>query len=332
MYNQIDNLLNNKFYDKMLIDSKFYSKIQPFIDCASSSDVPILIMGEIGTWKPLFAKLIHNNSQRNRGKFLVANFENTNKEFLETEIFGRDYIDFSKYKVKKIGKLEQASGGSILLNEISRIPNALQSRLMQVIQDQKIHHAGGNETISIDTRIIATTSEDLHSIIKKEKFREDLYYRIAVFPIVIPPLKEFRQDIELLTKRFVRLYAKKFDKQIANISDDAMEALMNYDWPGNFCELEKAIEYAINREKSGILGNISLPEEIVENKKQINNFPFQKINIPPDKIVPLREIERQVLIHTMKITDNNVQLAAKALGINRATVYRKLDKYNLLEK
>jgi DNA-binding NtrC family response regulator len=328
-YSQI--FINNKFYDKVIINSILFRRLYPIICCVSATDIPVLILGETGTWKPLFARIIHNNSRRKRGKLLVVDFRDSSKDSLEIELFGQDYRDFSHSKVRRIGKLEQANGGSILLNEIGEMPYVLQSRLLQVIQDQEIHSVGGDEIISTDVRIIATASKNLELAVKAGRFREDLYYRLAVFPITVPPLREYHENIEFLANQLFKTTAKRVGKPITNITSETMKILMNYDWPGNFQELANVIEYAVDQETSNMLQTSSLPEEISENGQPYDSLSKNHYK-NSDRIIPLEEIERQALINALKITDNNVQLTAKALGINRATVYRKLGKYHLLEK
>ena len=325
-------ILNNVPYNRILKDSDLFRCLYSIISCVSPTDMPVMIFGETGTWKPLFAKLIHYHSPRKRGKFIVVDITDSNKSSLENEIFGHDYGDFNNPKLRKIGKIEQANGGSILLNEIGGISSGIQSRLLEIIQHQEFYRIGGNKTIPIDVRIIATANENLELDVKEGRFCEDLYYRMAVFPITIPPLRESKHDIELFAKRIIEIIAKKLEKPINGISGEAIKTLLDYHWPRNFSELEEVIEYAVDLETSSKIQKSSLPEALLNGKKHKPFFLSKKYYINTDRILPLDEIERQALIHAMRVTGNNVQLAAKALGINRATVYRKLDKYHLLRE
>jgi len=280
-------------------------------------------------WKPSIAQVIHKSSKRKHRDLLIVDCSNPDEDALEIELFGHEQEVPYHHIIKKIGKLEQANGGSILLDEVGMTPSAIQARLLQVIQDKEIYRVGGTNVVSIDVRIIATTSESLESAVKLGRFREDLFYRIAVFPIYVPPLRTSRRDIRFLADYFLKSIAKKTGKPIIGISDDAMNLLINYDWPGNIKEMKEAIEYAVNVEKHSKIQSRSLPKEIYIKQKVKPALQFGNLR---DRIIPLEEIEKQVLIQAMKLAGNNVQIVAKALGINRATVYRKLDKYNLLIK
>ena len=324
-----NDFLYDNFYDSISMSCELFHKIFSFICCITSTDIPVLIDGETGMWKPSIAQVIHKSSKRKHEDFLIVDCSNPDENALEIELFGHEQEVPYHHTIRKIGKLEQAHGGSILLDEVGMTPSAIQARLLQVIQNQEIYCVGGTNVVSIDVRIIATTSESLESAVKLGRFREDLFYRIAVFPIHVPPLRASRRDIKFLADYFLKAIAKKTDKPIIGISDDAMKLLMDYDWPGNIKEMKEAIEYAVNVEKYSKIQSKSLPKEIHPEQKVKPALQFGNLE---DKIIPLEEIEKQALIHAMKLTDNNVQIAAKALGINRATVYRKLDKYNLLIK
>jgi transcriptional regulator with PAS, ATPase and Fis domain len=202
---------------------------------------------------------------------------------------------------------------------------------LRVLQEREIQRVGGIAVIPIDVRIVASTNMDLESAIKAGKFREDLFYRISVFPIVIPPLRERVEDISAIAEHFLSKFSIKTSKSISVISSEAMDLLINYHWPGNIRELESAIERGVLLENSEVLQYENLPQSIL----QTSNKPKAKINHYEDKngdeILPLDEIEKKALSNALKVTDNNIQKAAKALGINRATVYRKLEKYKLLD-
>jgi sigma-54 dependent transcriptional regulator, acetoin dehydrogenase operon transcriptional activator AcoR len=323
------NVSKYNYNDDIPANCELFQCLLPLMNCVAPTNMPVLIIGEVGTKKSLIAKVIHNNSRRKNGRLVVVNCKNPNLNDLEIELFGHEKNKTNYGKVQVIGKLEQANGGSILLDEIGSTPNIIQARLLKVIQDQEIYRVGGTNVVPIDVRIIATTSEELEYAIRAGSFREDLFYRIAVFPIFIHPLRTSRNDIKILAYHFLNATKNKANKTVISISDDAMKLMMDYDFPGNISELEKVIEYATNIEKSDKLQSESLPEYIRSGQK-INPI-FQPYDLE-DKIITLEEIEKQALIHAMKITGNNIQVMAKALGVNRATVYRKLEKYNLLIK
>jgi transcriptional regulator with PAS, ATPase and Fis domain len=277
----------------------------------------------------LIAKVIHNNSKRKYGRLMLVDCRNPNVNALEIELFGQEKNKTNYGRMQMIGKLEQANGGSIILHEVGSIPNIIQARLLKVIEDQEIYRVGGTNVVPVDVHIIATTSEELEHAIKAGSFREDLFYRMAVFPIFIHPLRTSRNDIRILAYHFLRTTTNRTNKTITSISDDAMKLIMDYDFPGNIRELKEVIEYATNIEESDKLRSESLPKYIRSGHKVKATFQSGDLK---DKIITLEETEKQALINAIKITGNNIQMMAKALGINRTTVYRKLEKYNLLAK
>ena len=311
--------------DHNLISENYelFQRLFPLINSVAPTDMPVLIIGETGTRKSLLARLIHNNSKRKRGRLLIVDCRNPDVNALEIELFG-----YEQNKTKQvIGKLEQSNGGSILLDEVGSAPNMIQARLLKIIQDQEIYRVGGTDVVSIDVRIIATTSDDLEFAVRAGRFRKDLFYRLAVFPIFIHPLRTFQDDVKFLADHLLKTIAYRTNKPIISISDDAMKLLMDYDWPGNVRELEEVIEYATRVEESDKLQPESLPEYINSGYKLKTAFQFNDLE---DEIIPLEEAEKQAIIYAMKVTGNNIQMMAKALGINRATLCRKLEKYNLI--
>jgi transcriptional regulator with PAS, ATPase and Fis domain len=313
---------NSNFYNRILTDSNILRHIHPLISCVSPTDMPVMITGEAGTWKPVFARLIHNNSLRKNNKFITINLGHINIKSLKNEFFGQND---GNSESNRIGKLEQANGGTILLNDIDEMPEKFQYHLLQIIQNSEFHCINRNKVIPIDVRIIATASNNIESNVKNGKFRKDLYYRIAVFPIYIPPLRESIHDIEIFAKRILDIASKRQKKVIKGISDDAMKLLIEYKWPRNLDELEEVIKNAVKLEKSEEIQVLSLPKKILNKELYSSSICY----INTDSILSLAEIEKQALINAMRITGNNIQLVADALGINRATVYRKLEKYSL---
>ncbi len=206
----------------------------------------------------------------------------------------------------------------------------LQAKLLRVIQEREIQRVGGTTTIPVDVRVISSTNRDLSLAIKQGKFRDDLFYRIAAFPINVPPLRERREDIPILAEHFLNQAVKKTDKSITLISAEAMDMLMNYDWPGNVRELENTIDRAVLIEQSGVIQPSSLPPWIASERKGYTKSASQTETEDSSEIVPLEELEKKAVINALKITNNNIQQAAKALGINRATVYRKMKQYNII--
>ncbi len=209
------------------------------------TDATVLLLGESGTGKEMLARFIHNTSARSRGNFIAINCAAIPQNLLESELFGYEKGAFSGATRMHKGKFEQAHGGTLLLDEITEMPLELQAKILRVLQEKKIDRLGGTEPVDVDVRIICTTNRNIEEQVKEGSFREDLYYRINVFPIRIPPLRERKEEIEPLARFFLKKYASSFGKRITDISQEAIEILQNYRWPGNVRELENVIERAV---------------------------------------------------------------------------------------
>jgi two-component system response regulator HydG len=311
--------------------SKKMKDVVELIKQAVQSDITVLIQGETGTGKELIAKEIHYNSPRKNGPFIPVNCVAIPETLIESELFGHEKGAFTGATARKIGRFEQANGGTILLDEIGEMHPSLQVKLLRVLQEREIQRVGGTGVIPVDARVIASTNIDLEVAIKAGKFREDLFYRISAFPIVIPPLRERYEDIPLLAEHFLNQASEKTGKSVSVISVEAMELLMNYQWPGNVRELESAIERGVLLETSSVLQASNLPSGVIASNGKVKPK-VAKYEKPDEiEIIPLEEIEKMALLNALRITGKNIQQAAKALGINRATVYRKLEKYKLLD-
>ena len=290
---------------------------------AAESDITVLIRGESGTGKELVAKSFHFNSLRKQGPFLAINCAAIPEALIESELFGHEKGAFTGAVRQRIGAFERAKGGTVFLDEIGDMPLVLQAKLLRVLQEREIQRIGGTISIPVDMRVIAATNKDLESRVKSDEFREDLYFRIAVFPIVIPPLRERREDIPLLAKHFLKKHTERIEKSMSGISNAALRLLLQYDWPGNVRELENAIERAVLLETTDVLQLNSLPPQlspIVASRRDPT---------APAAVLPLAEVEQQALVHALEVSANNVTEAARSLGLNRATLYRKLKKYGL---
>ncbi len=312
--------------DIIFDDCKLFGKVFSLIQNVSPTDIPVLIIGEAGTFKREFAREVHKNSRRKNGKLLFVNCTNLDFKSLEIELFGCENR-CSNFVIHKIGKIEQAYGGSIILEEIAETPLPIQTRLLQVLQGSEIYRVNGHTAIPIDVRIIATTSHNLEADVNDGKFRKDLFYRISTFPIIIPSIRGQYKIIEHLLNEFIKILSKKFNKKINGISEDALRLLKNYDWPGNILELKKTAEYLVKTEKTDEIQMSSLPKEILLRQIGENTIPF--IDSRTQEILSLCEIEKLSLINALKATGYNIHKTAKLLGVNRATIYRKLEKYKL---
>ena len=310
-------------FSGMIGGSPPMQQVYALVKQAAESDITVLIQGESGTGKELVAKSFHFNSLRKEGPYLTINCAAIPEALIESELFGHEEGAFTGATKRRIGVFERATGGTVFLDEIGDMDLALQAKLLRVLQEREVQRVGTSNPIPVDIRLVAATNKDLAKAVKTGRFREDLFYRVSVFPIAIPPLRERREDIPLLAKHFLEKHTKSNGKSISGISTATLRLLLQYDWPGNVRELENAIERAVLLETTDVL--------------QVNNLPPQLSPIvdsrtggaPPTSVLPLAEVERQALVNALEASDNNVTEAARALGLGRATLYRKLKKFDL---
>ena len=290
---------------------------------AAESDITVLVRGESGTGKELVAKSFHQNSPRKDGPFVAVDCAAIPETLIESELFGHERGAFTGATTRRIGAFERADGGTIFLDEIGDMPYALQAKLLRVLQEREIQRVGGGSSIAVDIRVVTATNKDLERAVAAGEFREDLYYRIAAFPIVIPPLRERREDIPLLARHFLEQHAARADRPIGGISTAALRLLLQYHWPGNVRELENAMERAVLLETAAVLQAGSLPPAL---------SPVLAAAVDPSlpaAVLPLAEVERQALVQALEVAGHHVPRAAQALGVSRATLYRKLKKHGL---
>ncbi len=309
--------------DGMVGSSTRMQQVYALVEQAAKSDITVLIRGESGTGKELVAKSLHFNSLRKNGPFLAINCAAIPEALIESELFGHEKGAFTGATKQRIGAFERAAAGTLFLDEVGDMPLVLQSKLLRVLQEREIQRIGGTTVIPVDVRVIAATNKDLEAAVKAGGFREDLYYRIAVLPIVIPPLRERREDIPLLAKHFLAKHAERMDKSVSGISRAALRWLLQYDWRGNVRELENAIECAVLQETTDVLQANNLPPHlspIVDSRRD---------SAAPAEVLPLKEVERQALVHALEVAAGDKTRAASSLGIDRVTLYRKLKKYDL---
>jgi transcriptional regulator with PAS, ATPase and Fis domain len=288
----------------------------------------ILITGESGTGKELFARAIHYASPRKDKPLVIVNCGAIPETLLESELFGYEEGAFTgARRGGRPGKFELANGGTIFLDEIGDLPLHLQVKLLHVIQRRQVERVGGNKPIPVDVRIIAATNRNLESMCKTGEFREDLYYRLNVIPLSIPPLRNRREDIAILMEYFLGKYCKLLGKNITDFSENVRRAFTRYDWPGNVRELENAIEYAVNMEPGKIITLESIPQKITAQwltEDQVHS----DSNLRDD----LEHLEKDLLISKiMELSRRNLSKReiAAALGISRATLYRKIKQYGI---
>ncbi|MBY6964788.1 sigma-54 interaction domain-containing protein [Clostridium botulinum] len=298
----------------------------------ASSSSTVLITGESGTGKEVIARAIHCESDKNTNPFIAINCGAIPDALLESELFGYVRGAFSGADPNgRVGKFELANNGIIFLDEIGDMPLYLQVKILRVLQERKLVRIGSNHLIDLDIRVIAATNKDLKKLIKENKFREDLYYRLNVIPLKIPPLRERKEDIELLMEMLIKKYNGLFGKIVHKIDKECKDILIDYPWYGNVRELENAVEFMINMaDDSGIVTMDMLPANIVENK----NFQGHGMNIDED-IRPLKDVEKDYILRALDIYGHDTKgkrLAAERLGIGIATLYRKLEGIKNLSK
>jgi formate hydrogenlyase transcriptional activator len=291
------------------------------------TDATVLIEGETGTGKELIARAIHMHSERRRRPFVKLNCAAIPAELLETELFGHERGAFTGAIGQRIGRFEAANGGTLFLDEIGEMPVHLQAKLLRCVQEQEIERVGGNRTIHIDVRIVAATNRDLKAMVAENKFRADLYYRLAVFPLNIPPLRERRDDIPVLTRYFVQKYSRRMGREIESISAQSIEALIGYDWPGNIRELQNVIE------RSVILSNgpelqVIMPQFTARSK----SFPAAAAPLYLRASNVSEAVERARILEALREANGHVggaTGAAARLGLKRTTLQSRMRKYNI---
>ena len=292
--------------------------IYELIEGISQSDSTVLIQGESGTGKELIARAIHLSSPRKKRPFVVANCSAYAETLLESELFGHEKGAFTGAIKRRKGRFELADGGSIFLDEIGEIPPTTQLLLLRVLQEKSFERVGGEETLEVDVRLIAATNRNLSQQIMEGRFREDLYYRLNVIPITVPPLRERRDDIPLLAKHFLELHATANSKAVRGFSEEVMQIFLDYDWPGNVRELQNVVEHAVILAKGEVIEAGDLPQNIKDT------FPRAEADI-----TSLKDTERNLILQVLQQTKGNKYQAAKTLGITRSTLYGKLRKHGI---
>jgi len=293
----------------------------------------VLISGESGTGKEMFARYLHYQSSRAGMPFVAINCAALPEHLLESELFGHEKGAFTGAISRKPGKFELADGGTILLDEISEMDMSLQAKLLRVLQENEIDRVGGTETIKVDVRVLATTNRDIEECVQKKEFRQDLFYRLNVIPLKLPPLRERGSDILLLAEYFVRKFSQEYNVSLNGFSETAGKWLMNYDWPGNVRELQNLMERAVLLAGSGkievehfLLEGEDWPEDMIleEEKALVEKQDFAERN---DEVLPLHEMEKRMILKSLQKTSGNRTQAAELLGISVRTLRNKLNEY-----
>ncbi|WP_434305504.1 sigma-54 interaction domain-containing protein [Clostridium botulinum] len=325
LVNKYTGMIATYTFDDIVGKSEKFIKVMRQAKKISNSPSTVLIQGESGTGKELIAHSIHNNSNRKNNSFVAINCGAIPKSLIESELFGYEEGAFTGAKRGGYaGKFELASGGTLFLDEIGEMPLDMQVNLLRVLQEGFFTRIGGNRYINIDVRIIAATNKDLKVEVKKGTFREDLYYRLSVIPICVPPLRERPEDIEILIEHFLNTKSIKLNKPIPSIESDLYEELINYSWPGNVREIENCIENIVNMD-----GNVSLNFETKFFDKQQQNLNRNNLEL---ELCSLAQLEKKAIINCIQKCNGNITRVSKILGINRSTLYSKIKKYNIILK
>ncbi len=320
-------------YEDMVGKSPAMQKIYRMIDAVADSTANVVITGESGTGKELVARAIHRKSGRRNKPFIAVNVSALPEQILENELFGHEKGAFTGAINEKPGCFEMAQGGTLFLDEIGEMAYEMQAKLLRVLEERRFRRLGGKKEIEVDIRIISATNKNLQKAVQEGKLREDLYFRICVVEIHVPPLRERVEDIPLLAEEFLRFFSNQNNKQITGMSVEFLNALQRYPWPGNVRELKNVIERAVLFTTDDKLNENVLPAHIkagvVEVAQTTSN---QRIPQQEDVlIIPVgatyEEIERQVILETLKKAGNNKTKAAKMLGISLKTIHNKLNKY-----
>ncbi len=290
------------------------------------TDTTVLLLGESGTGKELFARALHQLSPRRNFSFVPMNSASVPETLIENELFGHEKGAYTGAYSRKIGKLELAHKGTFFLDEIGDLNPSLQAKLLRVIEEKQFERVGGTQRIEVDVRFVLATNKDLKKMVEEGNFREDLYYRISVFPILLPPLRERKEDIPSLVNHFIKKFSVETKKQIDSISPLALEKIMNYSWPGNVRELQNCIERAIilceGREIQ--LQHITIPDKIMEE-----SYIDLKGKLRDVTIITVSAIERKKIEMAIKESSGNIKEASKILGISEKTLRKKMKEYGI---
>ncbi len=307
-------------FENIIAKSSKMQRVIEVIRVVAKSNATILITGESGTGKELVARAVHSQSDRRSKPFVAVSCAALPESLLESELFGHEKGSFTGAYAQKKGKFEFANGGTLFLDEIGEMSANIQVHLLRVLEEKEFTRVGGNETIRVDVRVISATNKDLRRAIEKQEFREDLYYRLNVVNIELPPLRERKEDIPLLAEHFLRKFAAENRKEVTEFSPEVIESLLAYDWPGNIRELENSIERAIILSRDSSITSADLPQE---NVSLVGSASLGK---------NLKEVEKTHILNVLRETGENYSEAARILGVSRMTLYNKAKEYGLMQK
>ena len=325
--------LSDRYHLRNIVGSsaamrKVYDQVEKVLE----SEITVFIAGESGTGKELVAKAIHYASLRSDGPFIDVNCAAIPEGLQESELFGHEKGAFTGALATHPGKFEQASGGTIFLDEVGEMSPSAQARLLRVLQERVLQRVGGTETIDLDVRVISASNRDLARMVEEGTFRQDLFYRLVVFPITLPPLRDRREDIPLLVEHFLDKYARDAGRKVTRVEPRAMEALASHGWPGNVRELENVVHRTLLVVAGLELTLDDLPPNIIAGENP-QAAPGTAVEVTSkDGPKSLEDLEREAIIAAMETNQGNLSDVARQLGIGRSTLYRKLEQYGLRDK
>ena len=312
-------------YEEIMGSNALMQRVFQMIDRVATTDATVLITGESGTGKELVARAIHKNSKRASGPIVAINCAALPETLLESELFGHARGAFTDAKVSRTGLFVEASGGTLFLDEIGDMPLGVQAKLLRALEDRRVRPLGGGAEVSFDARIVCATSKDIESEVVEKRFREDLYYRINVVHIELPPLRSRGDDVLALAQMFTDRLAKRHGKNVTGLSPAAAERLLSYSWPGNVRELQNSIERAVALTEFAEIGVDDLPPKIRDYKSSH----VLLAGSDPTELVTLEEVEKRYIQRVMEAVSWNKSDATRVLGIDRSTLYRKLDRFGI---
>jgi len=317
--------LGDRFdFSKIIGRSRKMKEVFDTLSLVAPTDATVLILGESGTGKELVANSIHHNSRRASQPFIKVSCAALPETLLESELFGHERGAFTGAVARREGRFQLAHRGTIFLDEVGEMSATTQTKLLRVLQEKEFEPLGSTRTVKVDVRVIAASNKDLEREVKEGRFREDLFYRLNVVPISLPPLRERREDIPALAAHFFVIYRDKNKKELKDISGKAMDLLMRYEWPGNIRELENCIERAVILARGEVIAPADLPPAI---QALSNGKETQGLDLPSG--ISIQEVEKALILKTLEDTGGNRTRAAEILGINRRTLQNKLKEYGI---
>jgi DNA-binding NtrC family response regulator len=327
-----EELHNTYSFGNMISRSDKMKEVIGQIQRVGDTDVTILIQGESGTGKELVARALHFNSKRRVNPFVVVNCSAIPETLLESELFGYEKGAFTGAVKQRSGKFEDAQGGTLFLDEIGDLPSSVQTKLLRVLQEKTFERVGGNNPLTVDARIVAATNRNLETMVQQGTFREDLFYRLNVFPIKLPPLRERLEDVPLLAEHFLHRHANLAGGRVKYIAHGVINDMMNYSWRGNIRELENLLKRAIIKASGDTLTGIELPLSAPQaTPHPVETAPSVGFNTPFKEYLStiIRDAEEKYITRMLRLYKGNINQIAKQMGVDRKTVYRKMADYSI---